>query len=138
MALPALLFAFNALAVELHPVPAPPIIGAKSYFMIDGKTGHELASLKPRIVVTESRHPKSLAGLELADELSERKIEVDAITASTHEALETARKLAINGDLILATGSLFVAAEIIEIEHGIVPELYPDIRLPASPATPDR
>jgi hypothetical protein len=33
--------------------------------------------------------------------------------------------------VILATGSLFVAAEIIEIEHGIEPELYPDIKLPS-------
>jgi D-alanyl-D-alanine carboxypeptidase (penicillin-binding protein 5/6) len=29
------------------PTPAPPIIGAKSYLVIDGKTGQELASLDP-------------------------------------------------------------------------------------------
>ena len=29
------------------PVPAPPIIGAKSYLIIDARTGHELASLNP-------------------------------------------------------------------------------------------
>ena len=29
------------------PAPAPPIIGAKSYLIIDGKTGQELASLDP-------------------------------------------------------------------------------------------
>jgi hypothetical protein len=29
--------------------------------------------------------------------------------------------------LIIATGSLFIAAEIIEIEHKLNPEIYPDI-----------
>jgi len=29
------------------PAPAPPIIGAKSYLVIDAQTGHELASLDP-------------------------------------------------------------------------------------------
>ena len=90
----------------------------------------ELAPLEPRIVVTESRHPKSLAGSELADTLSECKIRVAVKTSGTREALDEARILVGDGELILATGSLFVAAEIIEIEHGIEPELYPDIKLP--------
>ncbi|MCH7982651.1 MAG: bifunctional folylpolyglutamate synthase/dihydrofolate synthase [Chloroflexi bacterium] len=94
----------------------------------------ELAPLGPRIVVTESRHPKTLPGFELADVLSECKITVNVKTASTRNALEEARVLAVDGDLILATGSLFVAAEIIEIEHGIEPELYPDIKLPTRPS----
>lgn len=93
----------------------------------------ELITLKPRIVVTESRHPKSLTGSELADVLGECKIGVDAKTSDTHEALTRARALAKAGDLILATGSLFVAAEIIEHEHEIEPELYPDIKLPSRP-----
>ena len=91
----------------------------------------ELAPLKPRIVVTESRHPKSLRGTELAKALSECKITVSSTTTSTQLALNHARVLAGDGDVILATGSLFVAAEIIEIEHGIEPELYPDIKLPS-------
>lgn len=96
-----------------------------------GAVARELAPLGPRIVVTESRHPKSLTGFELADVLSECNIDVIANTSDTHEALKEARGLAKDGDLILATGSLFVAAEIIEIEHGIVPELYPGIKLPS-------
>jgi dihydrofolate synthase/folylpolyglutamate synthase len=90
----------------------------------------ELASLKPRIIVTESRHPKSLTGIELAEALSECKITTTSRTTSTQLALEQAHVLAGDGDVILATGSLFVAAEIIEIEHGIEPELYPDIKTP--------
>jgi len=47
--------------------------------------------------------------------------------------LECAKRLANSDDLILGTGSLFIAAEIIEIEHGFEPELYPDIKLPPRP-----
>lgn len=36
-----------ASAAEPRPVPAAPIIGAKSYLMIDSQTGQELASLSP-------------------------------------------------------------------------------------------
>ena len=93
----------------------------------------ELAPLQARIVVTESRHPKTLTGFELADALSECKINTAVTTSNTGEALREARRLAGDGDLILATGSLFIAAEIIEIEHGIEPELYPDIKLPPRP-----
>lgn len=42
-----LLFAATACAAQLMPAPAPPVIGAKSYIVIDSQTGHELASLNP-------------------------------------------------------------------------------------------
>jgi len=44
------------------PVPQPPIIGAKSFLLIDGKTGAELASLKP----DERLAPASLTKLMTA------------------------------------------------------------------------
>jgi dihydrofolate synthase/folylpolyglutamate synthase len=93
----------------------------------------ELASLNPKIITTQSRHPKSLTDSELSELLGQGKITVDAGTASTQEALEQAKQLAGEDDLILGTGSLFVAAEIIEIEHRLEPELYPDIKLPPRP-----
>jgi len=40
-------FTSSTYAQSPMPTPAPPIIGAKSYLVIDGKTGHELASLDP-------------------------------------------------------------------------------------------
>jgi len=58
---------------------------------------------------------------------------VSIVTSNTHEALAHAKTLAGDDDLILATGSLFIAAEVVEIEHGIEPELYPDIKLPPRP-----
>ncbi|MBC8453047.1 MAG: bifunctional folylpolyglutamate synthase/dihydrofolate synthase [Chloroflexi bacterium] len=90
----------------------------------------ELEPLNPKIITTESRHPKSLTNSELSYALGQSKIAVDASAADTHEALEQAKRMANSGDLILGTGSLFIAAEIVEIEHGIEPELYPDIKLP--------
>lgn len=93
----------------------------------------EFSHLKPKIIVTESRHPKSLTNFELSDALGESKIPVHSVTESTQEALTLAKNLAKFDDLIVATGSLFVAAEVIESEHGIEPELYPDIKLPPRP-----
>jgi folylpolyglutamate synthase/dihydropteroate synthase len=43
------------------------------------------------------------------------------------DALEHAKAEAGPGDLILGTGSLFVAAEVREAVLGIEPELYPDL-----------
>lgn len=40
-----LLFTATTFAAQPMPTPAPPIIGAKSYLIIDSRTGHELASL---------------------------------------------------------------------------------------------
>jgi len=70
-----------------------------------------------------------MSNSDLADVLSESNITISASTSNVSEALKLARKLAKEGDVILATGSLFVAAEVIEIEHDIEPELYPDIKL---------
>jgi len=43
-------------------------------------------------------------------------------------ALREARAIASTGDVIVATGSLFLAAEVREILLSITPELYPDLR----------
>ncbi|MBN4064371.1 bifunctional folylpolyglutamate synthase/dihydrofolate synthase [Dehalococcoides mccartyi] len=93
----------------------------------------ELLPLNPVFITTESRHPKSLTDSELSEALGESKISVKISTSNTYEALEQAKKIANNNDLILGTGSLFVAAEIIEIEQRITPELYPYIKLPPRP-----
>jgi dihydrofolate synthase/folylpolyglutamate synthase len=110
----------------------------KEVFLILGTVrGHkstivaqELSPLLPRIIVTQSRHPKSLTNLELSSALGESKIPVLKVTNNTLDALKYAKETATASDVIIATGSLFVAAEIIEIEQGIEPELYPDIKLP--------
>lgn len=42
-----LLLLSAAKAAESPPIPAPPVIGAKSYMLLDGNSGFELASLEP-------------------------------------------------------------------------------------------
>ena len=49
------------------------------------------------------------------------------LTHDTAEALRRAREAAGPDDLVLATGSLFVAAEAREAVLGIRPEEYPDL-----------
>ena len=93
-------------------------------------TARALAPLSPRIVVTQSRHPKAVAPDDLAATLADDNIYPVAITNDTDGALAVAREIAGDGDLIVASGTLFVAAEVIERVCGIEPELYPDLRAP--------
>lgn len=86
------------------------------------------ADLDPRVVVTRSRHPKAVLPSDFAEALEDDRISVIAVTESTTEALETARKSAEQDSIIVAAGSLFIAAEVIEAVSGIESEMYPDLR----------
>ncbi len=82
-ALLTLMFALNVLAVELRPVPAPPIIGAKSYLMIDGKTGHELASLEPNLSLAPASLTKLMTAYVVFQTLRQEQIHLeDEVTIS--------------------------------------------------------
>ena len=105
--------------------------------VVGGTTGHdmtavvtELAALGPRVVITKSRHPKAVEPADFAAALRRDNVPVAAVTGDVASALETAHGMAGPGTLIVATGSLFVAAEVIEHVQGIEPELYPDLRGP--------
>ena len=105
--------------------------------VVGGTTGHdisavvtELAALKPRVVVTQSRHPKAVEPDDFAAAVRRDNVPVTAVTGNVASGLETAYRLAGPETLIVATGSLFVAAEVIEHVRGIEPELYPDLRVP--------
>ena len=79
------------------------------------------------VVATRSRHPRSMAPGALAQLLRDSGIvrvdQVDTVSGALARARENARP----EDLILGTGSLFVAAEVREAVLGIEPELYPDL-----------
>ena len=105
--------------------------------LVGGTTGHdmtavvsELAALCPRVVVTRSRHPKAVQPDDFAAAVKRDNVLVAAVTADVASALEAAYRMAVPETLIVATGSLFVAAEVIEHVRGIEPELYPDLRGP--------
>ena len=82
------------------------------------------------VIATRSRHPRSLAPASLAELLSKNGVREVRQTEDVCGALELARREAGATDLILATGSLFVAAEAREAMLGIEPELYPDLLPP--------
>lgn len=93
----------------------------------------ELAELSPIVLAVRSRHPRSSPGDLIAEAVSEQGLTVAFQSEDVGEATRYALDMAQEGDLILGTGSLSVAAEIIEEIKGIEPELYPNI----TPPNPD-
>lgn len=88
----------------------------------------QLVLLRPyRIIVTRSRHPRSATPDTIAQAFSSHGISASQAPC-TSKAVTLALAHAEVGDLILITGSLFVAAEARETIKGITPELYPDLR----------
>jgi dihydrofolate synthase/folylpolyglutamate synthase len=85
-----------------------------------------LAQTGPVVFATASRHPRSLAPRDIARQFAQHGIAA-VETSSPKEALERALEVAGAEDLVLATGSLFVAAEVREAVLGIAPEVYPDL-----------
>ena len=86
-----------------------------------------LAPAADLAIATQARHPRALGIEELSEMLRERGAATSAAPAP-REALELARGEAGPRDLILATGSLFLAAEVREAALGIDPEIYPSLR----------
>ncbi len=86
-----------------------------------------LAPAADLAIAAQARHPRALNVEELSRMLKERGA-ATSIAPTPREALEMARAEAGPGDLILATGSLFLAAEVREAALGIEPEIYPSLR----------
>jgi len=80
------------------------------------------------IVATASRHPRSMQAVEVAGLFPETGKPVLASTPA--DALRLAMEVAGKKDLVLATGSLFLAAEVREAALGIEPEIYPELTKP--------
>ncbi len=95
---------------------------------VEGMVG-SLAAKASRVYTTASRHPRSLGADELARLFVDAGAEAQSV-ATPAQALEQARAAAGPNDLVLATGSLFLAAEIREAALGIEPEIYPDLSPP--------
>jgi dihydrofolate synthase/folylpolyglutamate synthase len=105
------------------------IVGANRDHSLEGIV-HELIPLGLRVIATRSRHPKAartdtVAGAFRSQGPASLVIdEVENVGDAVSKALEEAG----DDDLVLATGSLFVAAEVREAILGIEPELYPDLK----------
>ncbi len=63
--------------VETRPIPAPPIIGAKSYFVVDANTGYELASLAPDKRLAPASLTKLMTAYVIFKSLTEHRIALD-------------------------------------------------------------
>ncbi len=95
----------------------------------------ELAELAPRVVVVRSRHPRSGPVAPLSGLVAELGLEIAGRAETVSGGLGRAMEIAGEGDLVLCTGSLSVAAEVIEEVRDIPPELYPDLQGPPGPST---
>jgi D-alanyl-D-alanine carboxypeptidase (penicillin-binding protein 5/6) len=71
------LFATDTYAQSAMPAPAPPIIGAKSYLVIDATTGHELASLDPDIPLAPASLTKIMTTYVVFAALRQGQIQLD-------------------------------------------------------------
>jgi dihydrofolate synthase/folylpolyglutamate synthase len=81
----------------------------------------ELSPLSPHVFVTTSKHPRAAPAEVLASEW-ERQGFKPCLSHSLPQAINQALSQAGEGDLVLATGSLFIAAEVIEYITGQRPE----------------
>ena len=72
-----LLLAGNAAFAQSQPVPAPPIIGATSYLMIDSKSGQELAALKPDTPVPPASLTKLMTTYVVFHAIADGRISLD-------------------------------------------------------------
>ena len=85
------------------------------------------------VIATASRHPRSLTPEEVASLFG--KVETPVIEARTlADALRMAKGSAGGKGLVLATGSLFLTAEVRESTLGIEPEIYPELPTPGARA----
>lgn len=86
-----------------------------------------LAPITSLAIATRSRHPRSLSPAALSEQMHRAGFSETRQANTVARSLDLARELAEPGDLVLGTGSLFVAAELREAVLGIEPELYPDL-----------
>ena len=106
--------------------------------VIGATTGHsaqgmlaEVAQLAPLVVAVQSRHPKSASHEHIAAAAREQGLRVIDESNDVGAATRAALDMSQDGDMVLATGSLSVAAEFVEEIEGIEPELYPNLKRPS-------
>lgn len=81
-------FCAQSLAAAL-PVPAAPAIGAKSYFLMDGNSGHELASMEPDLRLAPASLTKLMTGYAIFRALQEGQITLDDEVTVSEKAWRT-------------------------------------------------
>jgi dihydrofolate synthase/folylpolyglutamate synthase len=98
------------------------IIGASADKDVPGII-EELAPLGNTVIVTRSRHPRATKPEVLVGEFAKLGVKAK-VAEDVNKAVAEAQRKAGKKDLICATGSLFLVAEVIECIKGLRPELY--------------
>lgn len=79
----------STFAAAQMPVPAPPIIGAKSYLLIDAQTGKELASLEPDQRLAPASLTKLMTAYVVFKALQQNQIQLDDEVTISEKAWRT-------------------------------------------------
>jgi len=99
------------------------IIGVSGNKDLGGLIGELNRLSAAEVIVTRSRHTRAAEPERIAGLFGLEKDDIH-ITDAVSEALDIGLDMALDGDLVLITGSLFVAAEAREHVKDIAPELY--------------
>lgn len=83
------IFVATNVFAQSTPLPQPPIIGAKSYLLIDGDTGAELASLKPDERLAPASLTKLMTAYAVFRALEEGQIALDDLVTVSEKAWRT-------------------------------------------------
>ncbi len=83
------LFTASSAFAQTQPIPAPPIIGAKSFLLIDGTTGHELASLQPDDRLAPASLTKLMTAYVVFQSLGNGQIALDELVTVSEKAWRT-------------------------------------------------
>ena len=83
----------------------------------------KLATLNPIVIATASRHPRAITPAEIIKLINDQGISGE-FTKNVIHGLQVARGKADSKDLIIATGSLFIAAEVRELVNQLEHETY--------------
>ena len=110
------------------------VFGASGGKKLSGMVA-ELAPLDPLVLSVKSRHPRGVRTSEVADSFGKHGLTVQQVE-DTRSAVAQALEMSEEEDLILVTGSLFVAAEAREFLKGIEGEMYPELHPALSPTEP--
>jgi D-alanyl-D-alanine carboxypeptidase (penicillin-binding protein 5/6) len=84
-----LLLALTASAGRAATVPAAPVIGAKSYLLVDGNSGYELASLEPDLQLAPASLTKIMSAYAIFKALDEGQIGLDDEVTVSERAWRT-------------------------------------------------
>jgi len=103
----------------------------KIVWIYGGSEGHDsletlkpLRKLNPKIILTQSRIPKAKKVEKISEEIKDLNFNIIELTKDTFNAFEKAKNILNSDGTIVAFGSLYIAAEIVEKIENITPEKY--------------